>query len=187
MLLLAALTLLNDPVVTGYVERIGEKLGPGVAITITVDKEPRAAVFHSDGVRITTAMIAGAQNEAELAGILAHEIAHYRSRAEKAPEEDEASGLCLRFAAHEPEFPDGLGWEHGADQAAIAMLTKAGYDPSAMLKYFSTLRHSSTELPRVFSAADVLLERLELEATDHPMKDPVVDRPEFQSVRVRVK
>ena len=64
---------------------------------------------------------------------------------------------------------------------------KSGYDPLAMLRYFSRLRHGSTQLPRAFSAEDVLIERLQLEATDHPMKDPVVDTAEFRAVRERLK
>jgi len=182
-----AVALLNDPVVTGYVGRIGERLAPQVSISITVDTVARAGTQAGQGIHLTTAMISGAQNEAELAGIIAHEIAHYRNRTDKAPPEDSESGLCLRFAGHPEDSGEAREWEHDADQAAIVMLTKAGYDPGAMLRYFSALRHKEPDLPRAFSAEDILIERLQLEATDHPLKDPVVDTREFQAVRERLK
>jgi predicted Zn-dependent protease len=187
MFWLAAVTLLNDATVTGYVERLCHRLAPEVSIAVTVDTAARAAARYGDGIRISTAMISGARNEAELAGILAHEIAHYRSDAASAPLGDDGGGLCLRFAGKEPKFATARQWEMDADQAAIAMLTRTGYDPAAMLRYFSALRHSDRELPQSFSAEDILIERLQLEATDHPMKDPVEDSPEFQAIRARLQ
>lgn len=183
----AAAALLNDAVVTGYVERLCQHLAPQVKVVIAVDADASAGARPGDEVRITTAMIAGAQNEAELAGILAHEIAHLKNKADAAPPDAEEFGICLRFNRHDPKFEGARQWEHDADQAAIAMLTKAGYDPMAMLRYFSTLRHGSPDLPLAFSAEDILIERLQLEATDHPLKDPIVDTPEFQAIRGRVK
>jgi predicted Zn-dependent protease len=187
MFWLAALALVSDPAVTSYVERICHRLAPQVSIAVTIDAAPRAGAFSGDGIRVSSAMIAGARNEAELAGIIAHEIAHYRNRSDQAPQEDSDSGLCMRFAGHAQDFEKAREWERSADQAAITMLTKAGYDPAGMLRYFSVLRHADPELPRSFSAEDILIERLQLEATDHPMKDPVVDTAEFQAVRERLK
>jgi predicted Zn-dependent protease len=167
-----------SPLVSGYLERLCHKLEPGVggnvtAVSVTVDKAARADALP-DAIVVTTGMIAGAQNEAELAGILAHEIAHYRSHE-----------VCLRFGGH--ENPEAKQLEHEADQAAIRMLGKAGYDPIAMLRYFSVIRHARPDLPMAFSAEDILIERLQLEATDHPMKDSLVDTAEFRQVQDRVK
>jgi predicted Zn-dependent protease len=185
-LLLLSGAPLDDPAVTGYVERIVHHLTPQISVAVTVDTVARAAAFSKVGIRISTAMIAGAGSEAELAGILAHEVAHLRKGSDQAPPEDAESGLCLRFAER-VDVDNAREWERSADQAAIAMLTKAGYDPAAMLRYFSLLRHASPDLPRSFSAEDILIERLQLEATDHPMKDPVEDTPEFRAVRERLK
>ena len=173
MLWLAALALIQDPLVTGYVERLCRTLAPKIAVNVTLDKDARAEALP-DAIAVTTGMIAGAENEAELAGILAHEMAHYRLH-----------GACLRFAAS--ENPHAAKLEHEADQAAIPMLIKAGYDPIAMLRYFSIIRHARPDLPMAFSAEDILIERLQLEATDHPMKDSVVDTAEFRRIRERVR
>jgi predicted Zn-dependent protease len=165
----------DDRVVNAYVEKVCAKLAGHVAITVSADPGARAGVVPDGPISITNGMIAGAQNEAELAGILAHEIAHWR-----------AHGVCYRFVKGEDrERGDALAMEHAADQAAIAILVKAGYDPASMLRYFSRIRHAEPDLPIAFSAEDILLERLQLEATDHPMKDPVVDTAEFQAVRAR--
>jgi predicted Zn-dependent protease len=186
MLWLAALVLMQDAGVADYVDRLSAKLNAHAKVILTADAAARAYASAKEGVRITTGMIAGASNEAELAGILAHELAHLQQARESPPAESGAV-LCFRFATTEPKFAGAKQWEHDADQSAIAQLTKAGYDPLAMLRYFSRLRHSSTELPRAFSAEDVLIERLQLEATDHPLKDPVLDTPEFQAMRERLK
>jgi predicted Zn-dependent protease len=169
MLWLAAFALIQDPVVTGYVERLCQKLAPAVKVSVAIEAATRADA-RPDGIGVTTGLIAGAQNEAELAGILAHEIAHYQSH-----------GECLRFGGR--ENPNAKQWEHDADQAAFRILTNAGYDPISMLRYFSNIRHAEPHLPVAFSAEDILIERLQLEATDHPMKDPVVDTPEFRQIR----
>jgi predicted Zn-dependent protease len=173
--------------VQSYVDRVCAKLAPHVEVTIAADASARAGALAGGPVTVTTGLIAGAATEAELAGILAHEIAHSEMREHPLGESDAESGICLRFAAGEANFEGARAWEHDADQAAISLLTKAGYNPLAMLRYFSRLRHASPDLPRAFSAEDVLIERLQLEATDHPMKDPVEDTPEFQAVRERLK
>lgn len=187
MFWLPAVLLLNDSTVTGYVEHLCHRFAPQVQVAVIVDADAAAGVKPNGEIRITTAMITEAENEAELAGILAHEIAHLRKKIDAAPPDDEDFGICLRFNRHDLDFEGGKQWEHDADQTAIEMLTKAGYDPMAMLRYFSTLRHASPGLPRAFSAEDILIERLQLEANDHPMKDPVVDTPEFQAIRGRLK
>jgi predicted Zn-dependent protease len=188
MLLLAALVLMQDPAVTGYLEGLCGRLSSRAEVSVSVESAARAAALPEGGIRVTTGMIAGALNEAELAGILAHELAHTRMARDSRPGDPDAeSGWCFRFARSEPKFAEAKKWEHDADQAAIVLLTKAGYDPLAMLRYFARLRHASTELPRAFSAEDVLIERLQLEATDHPMKDPILDTAEFRAVRDRVK
>ena len=167
-----------DNVISGYVEKICAKLAPHVVSVVTEPPEPRAAVWPDGTLHITSGLIAGAQNEAELAGILAHDIAHSR-----------LGEVCNRFIVIDTDRvqSSAKAAEREADQAAILMLVKAGYDPAGMLRYFSRIRHAEPNLPAVFSAEDILLEKLQLEATDHPLKDPVVDTEEFRTVRGRLK
>ena len=108
MLLLVALALMQDSVVTGYLEQLCGKLGSHPEVTLAEDPAPRATALPNGSVRVTNGMVAGAATEAELAGILAHELAHLQlARESQAPETDAETGLCLRFAHSEPKFPGG--------------------------------------------------------------------------------
>jgi len=166
---------LQDAAVNVYVQRVAGKLSGGVTARVVRDKTVSAASMPGGRVYVTAGLVARAVNEAELAGVLAHEIAH-------------ASGQCARFSA--AKLPSDIGArerERVADEAAISTLTAAGYDPVAMIAFFSKLRRADLELPPAFSAEDLLLEKLQLEATDHPLKDAVLNTPEFDRMRARVQ
>jgi len=77
--------LVSDPVVTGYVQQVAERLLPagkplpaGVALRVAVVEAEEPELFsYSDGhLVITTGMIYAMKNEAQLAAVLAHEVAH---------------------------------------------------------------------------------------------------------------
>ena len=176
---------LQDATVNVYVQRIAVKLSGGVTARVVRDKTIRAASMPADRVYVTSGLVSRAANEAELAGVLAHEIAHLSGQAVIA---DTESGLCARFpAAKHPNDTGARERERVADEAAIRMLTAARYDPAEMIAFFSKLRRADLELPPAFSAEDLLLERLQLEATDHPLTDLVRNTPEFERMRARVE
>src|SRR5665213_4358852 len=116
------------------------------------------------------------QNEAELAGVLAHQVAHMSAGTE-----------CIRFLHSEDKREEDRQQERAADEAAIPALIKAGYDPAAMLQFFSKYRREGADLPKAFSAEDLLIEKLQIEATDHPLKDALVNTSEFDRLRATVK
>jgi predicted Zn-dependent protease len=177
----------KDAAATLYAQRIAGKLASTASVRIVDDKAVRAAAFPPDRIYVTALLIARAANEAELAGVIAHEIAHAQTPPEPITRLDPESGLCARFASMKwPGDTDGRQRERRADEAAIRMLTAAGYDPGAMLAFFNKLRREDLQLPAAFSAEDLLLEKLELEATDHPVKDAVVNTSEFDRVRARM-
>jgi predicted Zn-dependent protease len=70
---------------------------------------------------------------------------------------------CVRFVITSKGRSSDQEHEREADEAAIRTLTKAGY------------------------ARDLLIERLQIEATDHPLKDPIRNTPEFDSVHGLLK
>ena len=78
--------LLNDPVVNEYVNRLGQKLvrnsDAQVPFTIKVvdDDEINAFALPGGFFYVNTGLIQAADNEAELAGVMAHEIAHVAAR-----------------------------------------------------------------------------------------------------------
>lgn len=77
--------VVTDPVVTGYVDKLarslipeGKKVPEGVTLTVTVIESERPELYsYTDGhIVITTGALYSMQNEAQLAGILSHEVAH---------------------------------------------------------------------------------------------------------------
>src|ERR1700756_4243814 len=74
--------LVNDPVITEYVNRIGQNLGRNsdakVPFTIKVIDTDEVNAFALPGgfFYVNSGLILAADNEAELAGVMAHEIGH---------------------------------------------------------------------------------------------------------------
>ncbi|MGD1069241.1 MAG: M48 family metalloprotease [Bryobacteraceae bacterium] len=173
------LLLLQDPnqiAASSYADRLCRKLSTHGGVQIIVDSDVRAGTLPGGRIYLTAGLFARAQNEAELAGVMAHEIAHAAARTD-----------CIRFVHGNSQRADDLPKERQADQAAIRMLTKARYDPLAMLAFFSKHRREGINLPVGYSAEDLLLEKLQLEATDHPLQDPIVDTPEFDHVHSLIR
>lgn len=75
----------SDPMVTGYVNGVAHKLVPpgkrlpaGVSLSVTVIESDEPELFsYADGhIVISTAMVYAMKNEAQLAAVLSHEVAH---------------------------------------------------------------------------------------------------------------
>src|ERR1700728_1417892 len=78
--------VVNDPVVSEYVNRIGQNLvrnsDAKVPFTIKVIEDPTINAFALPGgfFFVQSGLILHADTEAELAGVMAHEIAHVAAR-----------------------------------------------------------------------------------------------------------
>ncbi|MDP6174818.1 MAG: M48 family metalloprotease, partial [Rhodospirillales bacterium] len=77
----------NDPNITGYVNKIGRALAanselPNLRFTFTVLNSEQVNAFALPGgyVYVTRGLMALAGSEAELAGVMAHEIGHVTAR-----------------------------------------------------------------------------------------------------------
>lgn len=126
-LLAAELAIYDDAALRGYVQRIVERL----ARAATLGATPRIMIADHDEtyatagrrIVISRTTIEKLETEAELAGILAHELAHIEARHVMVtlfgrPESD--------TAAHRRDA------EAIADERAVVLLERAGYAPSAM-------------------------------------------------------
>lgn len=153
----------QDPAISAYVASIGGLLvrtseTPGVKFTFTVLDTPIVNAFALPGgyVYITRGLLALAENEAELAGVLAHEIGHVTARhsAERYGQNMAAGianlglGLLLGGAAS-----DAFGTasalalrsfsrehEDEADLLGARYMSRAGYDPKAMATFLQKLQ-----------------------------------------------
>jgi len=164
--------LLNDAVINEYVNRVGQNLvrnsDAKVPFTIKVIDSDEINAFALPGgfFYVNSGLILAADDEAELAGVMAHEIAHVAARHGT---EQASKGQLLQFASIPLIFVTGglgygiqqaanllvpltflkfsRGMEEEADYLGVEYLYKTGYDPSAMVRFFEKLQAKEKAKP----------------------------------------
>ena len=149
-----------------YVDSIGQLLAktserPHLKWTFTILNSDIVNAFATPGgyVYVTRGLMALADNEAQLAGVLAHEIAHITAlhHAERQGQSLLVNIGVVTAAALGGRAGANLGQfgavsllqsysrenEHEADALGVRYLARAGYDPGAMAGFLSKLRDSS--------------------------------------------
>jgi len=188
---------LENAELSAYVTRIGKKLAatsemPHLDFHFTVLNTPDINAFALPGgyVYVTRGLIALAENEAELAGVIAHEIGHVTARhsAERysrtvatsigatllgiladsraiADLASQGANLYLKGYSRDQEFQ--------ADMLGIRYLSRAGYDTGAMASFLAKMGQAS-RLQAEIEGSDHDPDAVDLLAT-HPR---TVDRVE---------
>ncbi|OSQ40838.1 M48 family metalloprotease [Thalassospira mesophila] len=149
-----------------YVTEIGNKLAavtetPNQKFTFTVLDSPIVNAFALPGgyVYVTRGLLALASNEAELAGVLAHEIGHVVARhsaqrySRGVLTQVLAGGLSAAIGSGAGDvigmganaYMQSFSREHEfeADKLGVRYLSRAGYDPEAMASFLKKLRAHS--------------------------------------------
>ena len=170
--------LINDPVITEYVNRVGQNLvrnsDAQVPFTIKViDSDVVNAMALPGGFfYVNSGLILAADEEAEMAGVMAHEIAHVAA-CHYAREMTRAN--LLQLASIPAIFlggPVGYGiyqglglavpltflhfsrtFESEADYLGIEYMYRAGYDPSAFVSFFEKIQAMEKKKPGTLSKA----------------------------------
>jgi len=170
--------LVNDPVVTEYVNRVGQNLvrnsDAQVPFTIKViDSDVVNAMALPGGFfYVNSGLILAADEEAEMAGVMAHEIAHvaachYGREMTRANLLQMASipfifmGGAIGYAGYEAAglgipltfFKFSRGFEAEADYLGIEYAYRAGYDPSGLVTMFEKLEAMEKKKPGTLSKA----------------------------------
>jgi len=170
--------LINDPVIAEYVNRVGQNLvrnsDAQVPFTIKViDSDVVNAMALPGGFfYVNSGLILAADEEAEMAGVMAHEIAHvaachYGREMTRANLLQLASlpaifmGGALGYGIYQ-----GLGlaipltflhfsrsFETEADYLGIEYMYRAGYDPSAFVSFFEKIQAMEKKKPGTLSKA----------------------------------
>ncbi len=139
--------LLDDAALVAIVNAIGQKLAgvakAAVPFTFRVidEQQPFANALPGGFVYVSAAQILREHDEAELAGVLAHEMAHVVARhGQSGPQPmifmGTALGVCTRYPADNLPIPPSLArqapkQEEDADILAAGYLLKAGYATAA--------------------------------------------------------
>jgi beta-barrel assembly-enhancing protease len=181
--------IIDDPIVAEYVNRLGQNLvrnsDAKVPFTIKVVSTDEVNAFALPGgfFFVNSGLILKADNEAELAGVMAHEIAHVAARhgtrqASRGELVNYASlplifmggwtGYAIQGAAS-VAIPMGFltfsrGFEKEADMLGLQYMYKAGYDPESFVDFFEKLETMEKTKPgtmaKVFSTHPMTEDRI---------------------------
>ena len=170
--------LVTDPVVTEYVNRVGQNLvrnsDAQVPFTIKViDSDVVNAMALPGGFfYVNSGLILAADEEAEMAGVMAHEIAHVAA-CHIAREQTRMTlmqmmtvplifvGGGIGYGAYEASGLAGMlgilkfsrGFEAEADYLGVEYMYRAGYDPSAFVSFFEKIQAMEKKKPGTISKA----------------------------------
>ncbi len=214
--------LVDDPIVVEYVNRVGQNLvrnsDAKVPFTIKVIDSDEINAFALPGgfFYVNSGLILAADTEAELAGVMGHEIAHVCARhatrnATKAQIMElatiplillgpggwagygiyEASQLAIPISY----LKFSRDAEREADYLGLQYMYKAGYDPNAFVSFFEKIeaeeKRNPGTIPKLFSDHPPSPDRMEAAqreiATILPARDQyIVTTSEFDMVKARL-
>ena len=214
--------MVTDPVVTEYVNRVGQNLvrnsDAKVPFTIKVIDSDEINAFALPGgfFYVNSGLILHADEEAELAGVMAHEIAHVAARHGT---KNATKGEIMQWASIPLILLGPGGWagyglyeglnfaipigylkfsrdaEREADFLGLQYMYKAGYDPNAFVSFFEKIeaeeRRHPGSIPKLFSTHPPTPERVQKAqeeiATILPARDEyIVTTSEFDLVKTRL-
>lgn len=154
-----------------YIESIGQKLvkvsdRPNLPYKFTIVEDDQVNAFATMGgfIYIHTGLIKTAENEAELASVIAHEIGHVVAKHSQAQIKQQAITQGLLTAAGLDsqqlvqigvglalDLPHSREDEYEADLLGLKMLKSAGYAPGATVDFMLKLRQKSGNIPSFLS------------------------------------
>jgi len=215
--------LIDDPVVTEYVNRVGQNLvrnsDARVPFTIKVIDSDVVNAFALPGgfFYVNSGLILRADEEAELAGVMAHEMSHVIARhgTKQASKADIMQIGAMAAMIFIPYGWAGYGIYEGmnlaipltflkfsrdaerqADFLGIQYMYKAGYDPNAYVTFFERIEADEKRRPgtvsKVFSTHPPTPDRIESAQKEIarilPERDEyIVSTSEFDSVKSRLR
>src|SRR3974390_2399973 len=212
--------IVDDPVVAEYVNRLGQNLvrnsDAKVPFTIKVIDTEDVNAFALPGgfFFVNSGLILKADTEAELAGVMAHEIAHVAARhgTRQASRGEVAqlatiplifmggwTGYGIRQAAS-VLIPVGFlkfsrGFESEADMLGLEYMYKTGYDPTAFVDFFEKIQTLEKRKPgtmsKVFSTHPLTDDRIKnaqknIQEILKAKPEYVVSTSEFDGVKARL-
>jgi beta-barrel assembly-enhancing protease len=212
--------LINDPEITEFVSRVGQNLVKNsdakVPFTIKVVDSDEINAFALPGgfFYVNSGLITSADEESEMAGVMAHEIAHVAARHGT---EQYTKGTIANYATIPLIFlGGGLGYglynaagfliplqflhfsrraETEADFLGLQYMYKTGYDPTAFVSFFEKIQAQEKRKPgklaKAFSTHPPTGDRIEKTqaniASILPERDQyVINTSEFDKIKAKI-
>jgi beta-barrel assembly-enhancing protease len=207
MMVESSARIMQDPVINEYVNRIGQNLvrnsDAKVPFTIKVIDSDDLNAFALPGgfFYVNTGLILAADDEAELAGVMAHEIAHVAAR--HATREMtrgnyaslatiplifvgswgiyEAASMAINLALPLTFMKFSRGFEAEADYLGLQYMYKAGYDPQAFISFFEKVKAQEKKKPgslaKAFATHPQTPDRIE--KSQEEIRNILPARPEY--------
>ncbi len=213
--------LIDDPVVSEYVDRVGQNIVKHsdakvpFHIKVVDTDEVNAFAFPGGYFYVNKGLILAADNEAELAGVMAHEISHVAARHATSRM---SKGQYLQIFSIPALFVGGYWAQMGiqnalglglnlelmgitresereADQLGIQYLWNTGYDPNAFVAFFEKMKEQEKSKPgrlagwfRTHPSTDDRITASLDEQRYLPEKDNyMVNTSEFDRVKARLQ
>ncbi len=189
--------LVQDPELNDYLQQLGYRLAaasdaPGYGFNFFLVDDPSINAFAGPGgyIGVHTGLLLAARNESELAGVLAHEIAHVTQRhllrayeaaqrmslptaaallaailiGSQDSQAGQAALVGLQAASAQYQINFTRANEHEADRVGIQTLVRSGIDPRGMPDFFERLHQQSrlygNRLPEFLSTHPVTTSRI---------------------------
>ncbi len=198
--------IIDDPIIAEYVNRVGQNLvrnsDAKVPFTIKVIDSEEVNAFALPGgfFFVNSGLILKSESEAELAGVMAHEIAHVAARHGT---RQATRGTIINYASIPLIFMGGWtgyairqgaglaiplgflnfsrGFEREADFLGLQYLYKAGYDPTAFVDFFEKIESMEKKKPgtisKVFATHPMTDDRIK--QSQKEIQEILPSRPEY--------
>jgi predicted Zn-dependent protease len=204
-----------DSEISRYVSNLGQKLARQLPpnpyqfnFKVVNEKDINAFALPGGPVRVNLGTIQSADNEAQLAGVMAHEIAHvYMRHSTRNASKEALASIPLQIAG--AALGNGIGGqlarmgiqfgagsvflkysrdaESEADRVGAKIMYEAGYDPRAMAQFFEKLEGETgkggpqflSDHPNPGNRATAVLD----EISQLPPKNFIKDTPEFEHIK----
>src|SRR2546425_1889875 len=198
--------IIDDPIIAEYVNRVGQNLvrnsDAKVPFTIKVldSEEVNAFALPGGFFFVNSGLVMKAENEAELAGVMAHENAHVAARHGT---RQATRGTLINYASIPLIFMGGWtgyairqgaglaiplgflnfsrGFEKEADFLGLQYLYKSGYDPTAFVDFFEKIQSKEKKKPgtmaKIFSSHPMTDDRIK--TSQKTIQDILKAKPEY--------